>query len=71
MDYLQKEIQEIQNAVKSDVSQNGEAHVQLLEAIHKLNLAVEKPMETLMRLNYQVLYSFLARVILAVDCHRA
>lgn len=54
MDYLTKEIQDVQNAAKADVSQNGEAHVQLLEAIRKLNLAAETPEEILMRTHFQV-----------------
>ena len=46
--------QDVQNAVEREAAGELGAHQQLLLAIHRLNLAVESPTETLLRTIYQV-----------------
>ena len=55
---LSDAIRDVQNKAKADTAGNGEAHVQLLEAIRQLNLAAETPAETLMRMRFEVSYTF-------------
>ncbi len=47
-------LEDVQRKSKADTTGNGEAHVQLLDAIRKLNLAAETPAETLMRMRFEV-----------------
>ena len=51
---LSELIEDVQRKAKADTSGNGEAHVQLLNAIGKLRLAAETPAETLMRMRFEV-----------------
>ena len=51
---LAKAIQEIENAAAADSTGAGQCHVNLLEAIRRLNLVAEAPAETLMRMRFEV-----------------
>ena len=51
---LSKLIEDVKEKAGADTTKNGEAHVQLLESIRKLNLAAETPAETLMRMRFEV-----------------
>lgn len=51
---LSKAIENVQKAAQADTDGSGQAHVDLLEAIHQLNLTAETPSETLMRMRFQV-----------------
>lgn len=50
-----KGIDNVRKAAWADTTRNGQPHVDLLEAIRKLNLAVETPAETLMRMRFEVI----------------
>lgn len=54
---LSKAIQDVQDAAKADTTGTGQRHVDLLESIHRLNLAAETPAETLMRMRFEVIPS--------------
>lgn len=51
---LSEAIRDVQKKAEADTSRDGEAHVQLLDAVRKLNLAAETPAETLMRMRFEV-----------------
>ncbi len=51
---VSKEIDNVRKAAQADTTGSGQAHVDMLEAIRKLNLAVETPAETLMRMRFEV-----------------
>ena len=51
---LSRLIEDVKEKAGADTTANGEAHVQLLESIRKLNLAAETPAETLMRRRFEV-----------------
>ena len=52
---LAKAIQDVQNAAAADSTGTGQRHVDLLEAIRRLNLVAEAPAETLMRMRFEVM----------------
>ena len=55
MSVLSSTIDEVAAAAKADaVGSDPEAHTKLLQSIHKLTLAAEKPLETVKRILYQV-----------------
>ena len=47
-------IQDVQKAAEADTTRSGQAHVNLLDAVKKLNDAAETPAERLMRMRFQV-----------------
>ncbi|CAO1602531.1 hypothetical protein XANCAGTX0491_006141 [Xanthoria calcicola] len=47
---VQDALRKVQDAAQADSTGSGQAHVDFLEAIRKLNLASETPAETLMRM---------------------
>lgn len=51
---LQDALRKVQDAAQADSTGSGQAHVDFLEAIRKLNLASETPAETLMRMRFEV-----------------
>ena len=51
---VQEAIANIQKAASADSTGAGQAHSKLLEAIQRLQLAVESPQETLMRIRFEV-----------------
>ena len=51
---LSKALQDVQKAAASDTTRTGQAHVELLDAVRRLNLAAETPAETLMRMRFEV-----------------
>ena len=53
-DDVQKAIENVRKAAQVDTAGSGQAHVDLLEAVRKLNLAAETPAETLMRMRFEV-----------------
>lgn len=51
---LSKAIADVQKAAQADKTGSGQSHVDLLEAVRRLNLAAETPAETLMRMRFEV-----------------
>jgi len=51
---VSKAIDNVRKAARADTNGSGQAHVDLLEAIRKLNLAAETPAESLMRMRFEV-----------------
>lgn len=51
---LQQALTNVQKAAQADKVGAGQAHVDLLDAVRKLNLAAESPAETLMRMRFEV-----------------
>ncbi|KAL8705630.1 MAG: hypothetical protein Q9201_001267 [Fulgogasparrea decipioides] len=51
---LSKAIADVQKAAEADKTGRGQSHVALLEAVRRLNLAVETPAETLMRMRFEL-----------------
>ncbi|KAL6716069.1 hypothetical protein ACLMJK_007031 [Lecanora helva] len=54
MSTLQSIIRDISDAAQADAAGDPRAHVNLLQSIHRLTLAAERPTETVKRLIYQV-----------------
>ncbi len=52
-------LDDVNKAARDDTNGTGQAHFSLLESIRKLELAVERPGETLMRHRFAVRYSTL------------
>ncbi|KAG8528780.1 uncharacterized protein KY384_006468 [Bacidia gigantensis] len=63
-DEVKKALESVQKAVQGDLNGTGQAHVDLLETIRKLSLAVETPAETLMRMRFEPLQSAAIRLAL-------
>ena len=53
-DRVQEAISRVQQAARAEKSGAAQDHVNLVEAVRQLNLAVETPQETLMRMRFQV-----------------
>ena len=51
---VQRAIENVQKAAKADTTRSGQAHVDLIDAMRTLNLAVETPAESLMRMRFEV-----------------
>ena len=51
---LSKAIRDVNEAAQADTTGTGQSHVDLLEAVRRLNLAAETPAETLMRMRFEV-----------------
>ncbi|KAJ5645199.1 hypothetical protein N7507_011210 [Penicillium longicatenatum] len=52
----------VQNLISEEASGNKDAHADLLKAIRELQLAVETPLETTSRVNFQMLQNIAIRV---------
>ncbi|KAI4218798.1 MAG: hypothetical protein LQ349_008569 [Xanthoria aureola] len=61
---VQDALRKVQDAAQADSTGSGQAHVDFLEAIRKLNLASETPAETLMRMRFEPLQSAAIRIAL-------
>lgn len=51
---LSKEIAAVQAAAQADTTRKDQPHADLLDAIHRLTIAAEKPVETLWRTRLEV-----------------
>ncbi|KAL9045006.1 MAG: hypothetical protein Q9214_001897 [Letrouitia sp. 1 TL-2023] len=60
---LSKEIAAVQAAAQADATRKDQPHVDLLDAIHRLTLAAEKPAETLMRMRLKPLQNAAIRMV--------
>ncbi len=51
---LAQAINSVTKAAEADITGKGQKHIELLESIHKLNLAAEAPADTLKRMRFEV-----------------
>ncbi|KAL8890984.1 MAG: hypothetical protein Q9215_001906 [Flavoplaca cf. flavocitrina] len=56
---VQDALRTVQDAIQAETTASGQAHLDLLELIRKLNLAAETPAESLMRVRFECMtYDF-------------